>query len=77
MKHSAECKRVFGRYDANCPRCKELMAGARPREGWQREYYARQAQRDAQREAAVQAHFAPGGPHAQGLCGPVCTFGEW
>ena len=72
-KHSETCKRVFSRYDADCPRCQELMAGSKPREGWQARYYAQQA---ADRDA-VRAHFAPGGPHATGKCGPVCTAFDW
>jgi hypothetical protein len=27
-------------------------------------------------ESEIRAHFAPGGPHTAGACGPVCTFGD-
>lgn len=32
--HKEDCKRVFKRYDADCPRCQELMGGAKPRDAW-------------------------------------------
>jgi hypothetical protein len=75
-RHAASCSRVFARYDLECPRCRELAAGAQPREGWGRSAAERreQEQRDA---AAIRAHFAPGGPHDRGVCGPVCTAFDW
>lgn len=64
----------FGRKVDGCPRCAELAAGAEPiRQEWR----TRQAQADAQQSRSRDAHFAPGGPHARGACGPVCTFGDW
>lgn len=33
-KHAEGCRRVFSRYDADCPRCLELAEGAAPRQGW-------------------------------------------
>ena len=33
-RHNVDCERVFNRYDMNCPRCRELASGAKPREGW-------------------------------------------
>ena len=39
-QHSLSCTRVFKKYDPSCPRCKELIAGAKPREGWQKQYFA-------------------------------------
>jgi hypothetical protein len=72
-KHSPGCKMVFGRKDPNCPRCQELIAGAPARDGWQKGYYQLKAHNDAIEKAAIAAHFAPGGPHATGKCGPVCT----
>ena len=62
---------LFGRRIAGCPRCAELAAGAAPRR-WHRDprMYVRV-------NADVLAHFAPGGPHERGACGPVCTFGDW
>ena len=76
-KHKNDCNRVFKNYDSTCPRCQELIAGSKPRDGWQKQYFSRKAQMDAQREAGIKAHFAPNGPHAQGLCGPVCTAFDW
>lgn len=32
---------------------------------------------DDERRDSINAHFAPGSPHARGECGPVCTFGDW
>ena len=32
-KHTDECRRVFSRYDAQCPRCRELIDGAPARHG--------------------------------------------
>ena len=63
---------IFGRRVQGCPRCAELSAGARPVQwhGSRRQ----EAERAFSRSCAL--HFAPGGPHALGLCGPVCTFGE-
>lgn len=76
-KHKADCQRIFKNYDKNCPRCQELMAGAKPRMGWN----------DARRVYP----FAPAGYTKEEYncklikehdckkagCGPVCTFGEW
>lgn len=59
---------VFGRKTPGCPRCDELLAGAKPRAGWgdvKRRFEA------AQREA-IRTHNC----RAAG-CGPVCTFGDW
>jgi hypothetical protein len=72
-KHSIDCNMAFGRKDPNCPRCVELLQGAAPRAGWQKDYFARKAASDTMERRAIAAHFAPGGPHALGLCGPVCT----
>lgn len=68
-RHNLECRRVFKNYDPECPRCQELAAGAAPREGWG----SRALRQDEQRRRHMAAHFAPGGPHARGECGPVCT----
>lgn len=53
-----------------CPRCDQLHNGAvpRPGRGWRDEQELRRAQ---------QAHFAAGGPHDRGVCGPVCTAFDW
>jgi hypothetical protein len=63
----------FGKTVDGCPRCEELKAGAEP-VSWSS---GRQARVEAMQRRAHQDHFAPGGPHARGACGPVCTFGDW
>ena len=64
----------FGRKTPGCPRCDELIAGAAPvTQPWRET----RKQEDARRSASIAAHFAPGGRHARGDCGPVCTFGDW
>jgi hypothetical protein len=40
-KHSRHCMATFARRDWDCHRCVELLMGAAPRNGWQREYFAR------------------------------------
>lgn len=70
----------FGRKAApgECPRCDELLAGAAPREAHPAiRAAAEQRADDTERSAAIRAHFAAGGPHSAGQCGPVCTFGDW
>jgi hypothetical protein len=63
---------VFGRRTAGCPRCDDLLAGARP--------VTRQAREDRERTAwralEIRAHFTSW-KHRSGGCGPVCTFGDW
>lgn len=71
-QHNAGCQRVFKNYDPNCPRCQELMAGAKPRQGWQGNYYRRKKQQDEQRTKAIYSHNC-----INSGCGPVCTFGDW
>lgn len=74
-KHSAECVMAFGRPSPAgvCVRCDELRNGAAPRASWNAGKVA------AQRAqlAGITAHFAPGSPHSRGMCGPVCTLGDW
>ena len=64
---------VFGRKTAGCPRCDELLGGAPAVKGWG----LKKREPEAATIRAIHAHFAPGSPHAQGKCGPVCTFGDW
>jgi hypothetical protein len=73
VQHAPDCRMAFGRKDPNCPRCQELLQGAQPRAGWQRDYFARKTRQEKQRAAEIREHFAPGGRHDRGLCGPVCT----
>jgi hypothetical protein len=40
-RHSKHCLATFSRRDWRCHRCCELMLGAAPRKGWQREYFQR------------------------------------
>ncbi len=35
-QHGPYCERVFGRYDADCARCRELANGAERRSAWGR-----------------------------------------
>lgn len=74
LMHSENCSMKFGRKDAQCPRCIELMSGSAPRA----RFGGRQtfAQRDAQACKEIAAHFTSH-KHLSGGCGPVCTFGEW
>ena len=39
MRHSAGCKMAFGKKDSQCPRCVEMVNGAAPRAGWQKDHY--------------------------------------
>lgn len=34
-------------------------------------------QQDERRSREIDAHFARGGPHDRGECGPVCTAFDW
>lgn len=69
-KHTADCKRVFGRLDASCPRCKELANGASARKGWNDDKQLA----EALQTAAIKAHNFLACPK----CGPVCcTCFEW
>lgn len=67
-KHKEECKRVFKRYDSDCPRCKELMSGAEPRKGWG----WRKKQYEANRLVEIENHDCK-----KSNCGVVCTAFEW
>lgn len=61
----------------DCPRCDELHSGAASRTpAWVDTLKRATADRQS-RSAEIRAHFAAGGPHARGACGPVCTFGDW
>ena len=58
---------VFGRKTAGCPRCDELLAGAKP-VVWR--HYRRDD--EARRIREIRAHNCKASN-----CGPVCTFGDW
>jgi hypothetical protein len=70
-RHDADCKKAFGRFDKECARCRELIAGAPARKGWNS-----RAADDVRRGTEIDAHFQ-GARHLSGGCGIVCTFGEW
>jgi hypothetical protein len=57
-----------------CRRCDQLHAGAERRAApaWT-EQAERQQRHEEQTAAAAREHFKPGGEHARGACGPVCT----
>ena len=59
---------AFGRKSAGCPRCDEMLAGAKPVQ-WKRSA-------DTIRCDEISAHFKSH-KHLSGGCGVVCTFGEW
>ena len=65
----------FGQKFDDCPRCAELKAGAEPVRWNGRSERERTGGYPTDRE--ISSHFAPYGPHERGLCGPVCTFGDW
>lgn len=60
-----------------CPRCDALRNGAEAKTGWGNRSAAVQAHNDRIDALRRAAHFAPGGPHATGQCGPVCTAFDW
>lgn len=68
--------------EGQCPRCDERRAEkaagieARPAPAWAEKARLR-ADNDRMASEAITDHFRPGGPHANGECGPVCTFGDW
>ena len=38
---------------------------------------ATKKEQEARRNSDIDAHFARGGPHDKGECGPVCTAFDW
>jgi len=71
-KHKDNCRRVFKQYDKDCPRCQELMKGAKPRKGWQYDYFRRKKEEDKRRSEDIRNHDCK-----KAGCGVVCTYGEW
>lgn len=65
-KHSNDCKMAFGRKDPNCPRCQELISGAKSRS------WGNSRQIEQLRILEIRNHDCK-----RSGCGPVCTFGEW
>lgn len=67
--HNTDCKRVFNRYDATCPRCQELAAGQPARAGWND---------GAKRQEAIRIEAIR--THDYNACARknvVCTCFEW
>lgn len=57
LKHSPECKMVFGRKDEKCHRCAEMLAGSAPRGGWQNNFYDKKKQdADIEKSASERHH---------------------
>jgi hypothetical protein len=74
-KHSNQCTMAFGRYTKEvgvCARCEELKSGGKPRDGWQKQYYATKKKHEEQFNRELKAHNC-----TASKCGPVCTFGDW
>ena len=67
-KHKADCEMVFGRKDATCPRCVELLNGSPTRDGWQKKYFETKKREDETRIAAIRAHDCK-----RSGCMPVCV----
>lgn len=60
---------VFGRKTAGCPRCDELLAGAKPVESWtKRSPFDGSVDRDIKHYCVV---------NGVDKCGIICTHGEW
>lgn len=66
-----------------CARCDERRAEqaegipARPAPAWTNRVQTRREDTGGYpTNAEIDDHFRPGGPHATGACGPVCTFGD-
>jgi len=74
IMHSDGCRMSFGKKDAHCPRCIELMSGSAPRARFGGRMT--RAERDVQACKEITAHFQSH-KHLSGGCGVVCTFGEW
>ena len=76
LAHSADCVMAFGRKDVECPRCMELINGAAPRSGWQKNYYERKAFQEKM-DALALANHNKNCSICNGSEKGVCTFGEW
>jgi len=66
--HAETCNMSFGRKDATCPRCKELLAGDSPRKGWS----DKKRRQEQQQLEAIRNHDCK-----KAGCMIVCTFGDW
>lgn len=70
-KHKDGCKMSFGRKDETCPRCQELLNGAEPRSGWQKDYFANKKMQE------LLSLAQPEHDCEKSNCMAVCTFGDW
>ena len=75
-RHSSTCKMVFGRKDPSCPRCQELLAGAKARSWGHTCYRCGKTYVghycDPCRAKDIKAHNC-----VESKCGPVCTAFDW
>ena len=69
-KHNNTCSMAFGRPSkhSDCPRCEELKAGSKPRNGWQKDYYAHKKRT----EERYRKHTCN-----DSCSKPICTWGDW
>jgi len=75
MQHNQNCKRVFKRYDMQCPRCIELSNGAKPRQWNMSEAYQMRVGKGPLYEAFkrdLNRHDCK-----VSKCGIVCTAFQW
>lgn len=66
-KHSDNCKMAWGRKDPQCPRCQDLLNGARPIV-----WNSSKKDRDLAFSRSLKSHNC-----TVSNCGPICTFGDW
>lgn len=71
-KHSNSCNRVFKNYDNTCPRCIELINGAKSRDGWQKSYYSNKARENSNRLKAIKSHDCK-----KSGCLSICVAFDW
>jgi len=62
IAHKSDCKMAFGRKDKGCPRCQELLKGAKPI-SWNF--------KTSVTVKAIRSHVC------NTNCGVICTVGEW
>lgn len=74
-KHKQDCKMVFGRKDASCDRCKELIGGASARDAWQKDHYSMKKNNAHVEQISRENHRKTCPICVMGQPG-VCTFGE-
>lgn len=75
LAHSYDCKMAFGRKDPRCPRCIEMLNGAKPREGWQARYYQTKLFSENQEQRFYELHKKTC-KICTGQIKGVCTYGD-